>query len=354
MKTILVTAGGTGGHVFPALAIANALIAFRLNIVWVGSLKGIENELVPKYGIKLEKIAIFGLRKKGLLQLIKLPVMIIKALYQAFKVVKANKPSLVISFGGYASFPVAIIARVLRIPLIIHEQNSVAGLTNKILAKFANTILVAYKSVLPGKKTILVGNPVRVDILQLVDVEERYGSRIGGLRILILGGSLGAKIFNDNLPYVFENSDIIESVIHQVGRGEVQPVQSLYNELKINASVVNFIDDMAKTYSEVDLIICRAGALTVSEVCVAGLAAIFIPYPHAVDDHQKFNAQPLVDCGAAFMLSQENFSIHKLAELINSLDRKKCLWMAIKARGNAILDSKDQIIKVVKQHLLRL
>ncbi|MFN8771298.1 MAG: undecaprenyldiphospho-muramoylpentapeptide beta-N-acetylglucosaminyltransferase [Neisseriaceae bacterium] len=350
-KKVFITAGGTGGHVFPALAVAYELINQGYDVIWVGSFKGIENEIVPKNDIHLEKIAISGLRKRGIVNLIKLPFILSKALYQAYKIVRLHKPNVVISFGGYASFPVSLIAKLLNIALIIHEQNSVSGLTNRILSKLANFVLVAYRDVFPGEKTILVGNPVRKDILQLKGVEKRYRNRSGGLKVLVLGGSLGAKVFNDNLPYVFEHLPNIESVIHQIGKREIADIQQQYDELKINAKVVSFIDNMADTYSDIDLIICRAGALTVSEICAVGLAAIFIPYPHAVDDHQKFNVLPLVADHAALMVLQQDFTIQKMISLIKNLTRETCLKMALQAQKHAIIDSQSRIVEIAKKFL---
>ena len=346
-KTVLVTAGGTGGHVFPALVVAEELKKYY-NVIWVGSTLGIENEIVPKNNIQLEKINISGLRKKGLFKLFKLPFVLIRAIYQAIKIIIKHKPKLVISFGGYASFPVAVTAKLFNIPLIIHEQNSVAGLTNKILAKIANQVLVAFSGVLPSKKTYVVGNPIRSDILQIDDIRTRYASRSGGLNILILGGSLGANIFNEKFPEVFSKVNNVAKIIHQVGRGDIDLVQQNYNKININAQIVKFIDNMALVYNDIDLIICRSGALTVSELCSVGISAIFIPYPFAVDDHQRFNAKPIVDCGAAKMVLQSEFDVTKMAELINSLDRVSCLEMAYAIKQFAIIDSHIQITNAVR------
>lgn len=348
---VFITAGGTGGHVFPALSVAHELLNQEYQVVWIGASKGIENEIVPKHNIRIEKIAISGLRKKGIISLLKLPFMLFYAIYQAYKIIRQYKPNVVISFGGYASFPIALIAKTFRTPLIIHEQNSVPGLTNKILSYLANFVLVAYKGVLSSKKTLLVGNPVREDILQIDNIESRYNSRSGGLRVLVLGGSLGAKIFNDNLPYVFEHLSNIESIIHQVGRGDVVYVQQQYDELKIKAKVVGFINDMKEVYNNIDLIICRSGALTVSEICAVGIAAIFVPYQYAVDDHQRFNVEGLVADGTAVMLLQKDFTIQKMISIIRDFDRTKCLKMALKAHKHAILDSQQRIVDIAKNFL---
>ena len=350
--TIVITAGGTGGHVFPALTIA-LLLESNYNLVWVGGYSGIENDIVPRNGIKLERIKISGLRQKGFLKLLMLPFILSRSIYQAYRIIFSYKPSLVVSFGGYATFPIAFSARLLGIPLIIHEQNSVAGLTNRILSKLANSVLVAYKGVLPSNHTYLVGNPLRGDILKVDNLHNRYSNHSDGIRVLVLGGSLGAKFFNDELPNVFAKTSNINSIIHQVGRGDVANTQQKYNDLKINnVIVVAFIENMAEVYNKVDLVVCRSGALTVSEICAVGIAAIFIPYPYAVDNHQLFNAKSLEDVGAAKIIQQQDFILEKMVGLINSLDQKICLQMATKARSMAVIDANDKIITVIKNSLL--
>lgn len=347
-KTVLITAGGTGGHIFPGLAVAHE-IKNDYNVVWVGATLGVENTIVPQHGIKLETVKISGLRNKGLLVLIKTPLSLVRAIFKSIKLILQYRPDVVISFGGYASFPVAITARLLRIPLIIHEQNSVPGLTNRILAKIANKILVAFNGVLASHKTILVGNPIRQDILKVYDLSERYSSRTGGLNILVVGGSLGASFFNENLPEVFSKLSNINHITHQVGKGDSQLVIEHYAKLKLNARVVNFIENMAEAYNNVDLVICRSGALTVSEICAIGLAAIFIPYPYAVDNHQETNAQPLVDIGASKMMLQKDFSVDKMVTIIANLDRDTCYKMALTTKSLGITDSHLKIASVIRE-----
>ncbi|MDQ5920430.1 MAG: UDP-N-acetylglucosamine--N-acetylmuramyl-(pentapeptide) pyrophosphoryl-undecaprenol [Pseudomonadota bacterium] len=351
-KTILITAGGTGGHVFPALSVAKKLQS-KYNVLWVGAKIGIENKIVPQNDIPLLNINISGLRKKGLVKMALLPFMLTRAFFQCLTIIFKHRPDIIIGFGGYATFPLCCMGWILSIPVLIHEQNSVSGLTNRILAKFAAVVMVAFDGVLKSKKTVLVGNPVREDILNLLCVSERYNSRQGGLNLLIMGGSLGAQIFNELIPEVCAKLSNINQVVHQVGRGDVVKVQERYQELGIhNVQVMPFIHDIAQVYADSDLIICRSGASTVSEIAAVGIAAIFVPYPHAVDNHQWYNAQELVKNGGAYVLSQSEFSVEKLASLISSLDRAQCLVMAEKSRKLAIVDSTDRILSIIEKHIV--
>lgn len=347
-KTVLITAGGTGGHVFPALSVAKKL-QHEYDILWVGAKSGIENDIVPKNNLPLITVNISGLRKKGLVKMLLMPFILLYALFQCAKILLQYRPDVIVGFGGYATFPICFMAWVLRIPVVIHEQNSVPGLSNKVLSKIANYVMVAFNGVLKSKKSYVVGNPVRKDITQLDPPEIRYNARHNGLNLLVLGGSLGAKALNDTLPEVCSRLSNLGKVLHQVGRGDAEAVSKHYASFGVNAQVVNFIDDMAKSYSEADLIICRSGASTVSEVCVAGIAAVFVPYPFAVDDHQRYNAEPLVAQGAAYLLLQSDLTIEKLTSLVNSLDRDKCLFMANKARTIAIDDSVSRIVDIIKK-----
>ena len=350
-KTIFITAGGTGGHVFPALAVAKEL-ASEFNIVWVGATVGIENELVPKHGFKLERLRISGLRKKGWLKLCLMPFLLSSAIAKSIKLILLHRPDVVVGFGGYAAFPVSFAAWILRIKVIIHEQNSVAGMSNRLLAKIATHVLVAFYGVLPSNRTTLVGNPVRADIVKLDPVEVRYRGRVGGLSVLVLGGSLGAKILNDSIPKVLAKVATVAKITHQVGRGDDNSVRNTYRELGVSqAKVVKFIDDMASSYAEADLVISRSGASTVSEICAVGVAAVFIPYPYAVDDHQRYNAAPLFKCDAAFMIPQEDFNIEGCIKLINSLDRERCMQMALQAKKLAIPDSAHKICQIIRESI---
>lgn len=351
-KTVLFSAGGTGGHIFPALSVAKKL-QNEYDVVWVGAKSGIEEDIIPKNNIPLFSVRISGLRKKGGLIKILMLFMLLRAFFECLIIILKTRPDIIVGFGGYTTFPICFMGLILKIPVIIHEQNSIAGLTNKILSKFVTKILVAYNDVLPSRKTIVTGNPVRGAITDILAPEIRYKNRANGLNLLILGGSLGAKKLNEIMPDVCALIPNITHVVHQVGRGDVDVVSSHYQQLGVDATVLGFIEDMAKAYSEADLIICRSGASTVSEIMCAGVAAIFVPYPYAVDDHQRYNVTELVKSGAAFMEVQESISVDGLVNLIKGLNRKECLKMAKKSRELAIKDSTNRIVSVIKNILYR-
>ena len=349
---LIISAGGTGGHIFPALAVASQLND-KFNIIWVGATVGLENQIVPRHGYKLETVRIGGIRNKGLVRKLMLPITLFKAFVSCLYLILKYQPKAVIGFGGYSTFPICLMAKLTYRPVIIHEQNSVAGLTNKILSKISNRILTAFPGVLTSSKTFMVGNPVRDEIILVGQhkFQSAEDSTANGLRILIIGGSLGAKVLNDFAPLALaRSSQKILSVVHQVGRGDASVVAELYQEYKLNAKVVNFIDDMAEAYANADLVICRAGASTVAEIACAGVAAIFVPYPYAVDDHQASNARYLADNNAAFLLPQSDLSVESLAEVINKWDIIKCREVGNKAKSFAIVDSTTQICN----HILEL
>ena len=348
IKTLIISAGGTGGHIFPALAVA-AQLEGKYNLVWVGGKTGLENKLVPEHGYPLARVTVAGVRNKGLLRKLFLPFTLLRAMFECLIIILRYRPVAIIGFGGYATFPIVVMGKLLRRPVLIHEQNSIAGYTNRSLAYFATAILTAFPGVLAGAKTRLVGNPVRAAIKQITaPINREIGTR-NKLRIVVLGGSLGAKALNDNVPLALARiSQHIESVVHQVGRGDAASVSELYQEYNISARVVNFIDDMASVYATADLVICRAGASTVAEITAVGLAAIFVPYPSAVDDHQTSNAHYLVAHQAAFLLPQHQLSVAQLADLVARLTPTKCQQMAIKARELALPDSTAQICQAIE------
>lgn len=349
-KTIFFSAGGTGGHIFPALAVAK-LFLNEANIVWVGATVGLENEIIPKHNIPLETIKISGFRKKSFSKMATIPFKLIYAFFQAARLIQKYRPNAIVGFGGYATFPICIMGRMLGVPVLIHEQNAVPGLSNKILAKFVNVVMVAFKHVLTSSKTIVVGNPIREEILTLETPDIRYGKKHGDLNVLILGGSLGAKVFNDILPSVFAKTNNIATITHQVGRGDKSIVLESYKKHNIKANVVNFIDDMASAYREADLIICRSGASTVSEIAACGVATIFVPYPYAVDDHQYYNAKYLEEVLAAKVMRQSDVTVSALADCINSFDRKLCLKMANNASLVAKPNSSHDIYQIIVRTL---
>ena len=323
-KTLMVMAGGTGGHVYPAMAVADYLKDAGWNIVWLCTEGGMENRLIANKDYQKAMITMRGVRGKGLVGWVLLPVKLSIALKQAYGAITKTQPNLVLGMGGFAAFPGGLMAWLLRKPLVIHEQNSVAGLTNKTLAHFARKVLAAFPAAF-GNKAVLVGNPVRADITQLEGPVERFNERAGALRLLVVGGSLGAQALNDVLPKALaeiapENRPL---VVHQAGEKHISTLQSNYQAAGVQADTKAFIDDMAAMYRWADIVVCRAGALTVAEVSAVGVASVLVPFPHAVDDHQTSNARYLADAGAAVLIPQTEFSVNKVASLLNGLSREK-------------------------------
>lgn len=320
-KTFVMMAGGTGGHVFPALAVANNLMENRDKVVWLGSKGGMEEGIVQKTKIQFFGIKVKGVRGKGRLNQLFAPFKVISAVFQAISVLRKVKPDAVLGMGGFASGPGGLAARILGIPLIIHEQNSVAGMTNKILAKFATTVLTAFPYAF-SKNVVckMVGNPLRSDISRLY-YERDFSGQQKPVNLLILGGSLGAQSLNEVVPKALSllEENIMPSVWHQTGKNKATDVTRAYSEFQVDVNVSEFIEDMAEAYKWADFVICRAGALTISELCVAGLGSILIPYPHAVDDHQTKNADFLVKGGAAWLLAQKDLTPTVLSEVLQAL-----------------------------------
>lgn len=338
---VLIMAGGTGGHVFPALAVADELRARGAQIFWLGTARGIENRLVPAANIPLHFIKVEGVRGRGLLGLVKAPFLILLAVLQSLKIIARLKPDVVIGFGGFASGPGGLAARLCGRPLIIHEQNAVAGTTNRLLARVAQTVAVAFPNAFANPQQIVkwVGNPVREQIQQLALPAVRYQARVEQqmpLRLLVLGGSLGAKAINELVPESLALLPVKTrpEVWHQAGKNHAEATSALYSSQGVDARVDAFIEDMAAAYAWADLIVCRAGALTVSELMMAGVASILIPLPSAIDDHQTVNAQHLVQAGAGIALVQKDITAAKLAALLSTelADRQHLKSMAEKAR----------------------
>ncbi len=346
--TVLIMAGGTGGHVFPALAVARKLQQANHNVEWLGTTAGIEAEVVIKAGIPLHFISITGLRGKGKLALFLAPFRLFMALIQAIIILRKLRPCCVLGMGGFVSGPGGVAAWLLRKPLLIHEQNAIAGLTNRMLSHVAKKVFAAYPEAFgDGTKTTCIGNPLRQSVLNLPLPKTRFENRTGPLRILVMGGSLGASALNSVMPKTVEKlKDSIELHIwHQVGRKQVQCTADAYSNIEFNAKVVPFIKDMDEAYGWADVVICRAGALTVSEIACVGVGAIFIPYPHAVDDHQTLNAHFLEIAKAAIVLPQDQLTADKLTNLLMGPfgDRKQLLNMANNARSTAYFDATDQL-----------
>tara|TARA_R110001592_G_scaffold363352_2_gene684905 strand:+ start:177838 stop:178896 length:1059 start_codon:yes stop_codon:yes gene_type:complete len=330
----MVMAGGTGGHVFPALAVAQELRDRDITVTWLGTRQGIEAELVPENSFPIDYIDVVGLRGSGVVTLLKAPILLMKALWQAVTVIRKERPDAVLGLGGFASGPGGVAARLLRLPLVIHEQNAIAGTTNKLLAKIASRVLMAFPDAFSRGEW--VGNPVRKEILALSAPESRVA--LGGrpLRLLVLGGSLGALAINQRVPAALAMLDEAQrpEVRHQCGRKHLSETEDAYRAASVEARVEPFIADMAEAYGWADMVICRAGALTISELAAAGIGALLIPYPHAIDDHQTRNAEWLVKHDAAVMIQQADLTTELLAALLGEWlgDRQKLQSMAVSAR----------------------
>lgn len=331
-KTALVMAGGTGGHIFPGLAVAQALREQGWKVHWLGAPGSMEERLVPPQGFPLETIDFSGVRGKGLLTLALLPLRLLKAFAQAWAVVRRVRPDVVIGLGGYISFPGGMMATLAGKPLILHEQNSVAGMANKVLANVASRVFCAFPNALPGAQW--VGNPLRQAFLQQPPPAERFAGRSGPLRILVVGGSLGAKALNDTVPQALAliPPEQRPQVRHQSGAKQMQALQASYASAGVQAELTPFIDDTASAYAQADLVICRAGASTVTELAAVGAAAIYVPFPHAVDDHQTTNARFVVDAGGGWVVQQTALSPEKLAHMIQNMQRSTLLETAQKAK----------------------
>jgi UDP-N-acetylglucosamine--N-acetylmuramyl-(pentapeptide) pyrophosphoryl-undecaprenol N-acetylglucosamine transferase len=349
-RPILIMAGGTGGHVYPALAVAHALQQQSRDIVWLGTERGLEARVVPDAGIPIEWIAIGGLRGKGVLTLLLAPFRLCIALLQSLRVMWKHRPAAVLGMGGFVSGPGGVAAWLTRRPLIIHEQNAIAGMTNRLLARLARVVLQAFPgSFNSASDAETVGNPVRVDIAAIEAPDARLTGRDGRLRLLVVGGSLGALALNRAVPAALAllSDDIRPVVRHQAGERTIEEARSAYAEHGVEADISPFIEDMASAYAWADLVICRAGALTVAELSAAGLPAIFIPFPAAVDDHQTANARPMVDAGAAEIIQQSQLTGESLARLLSRWlkSRDALLERARKARSLAIPDSLQRIAR---------
>jgi UDP-N-acetylglucosamine--N-acetylmuramyl-(pentapeptide) pyrophosphoryl-undecaprenol N-acetylglucosamine transferase len=330
--TLMVMAGGTGGHVYPAMAVADYMITHGWKVVWLCTEGGMENKLIEDKNYSKAMMTMRGVRGKGLLGWVLLPIKLAIAFKQSFVAIRQYQPTVVLGMGGFAAFPGGLMAKLLGKPLVIHEQNSIAGLTNKTLSLFANKVLAAFPSAF-GSKAELVGNPVREEITQLASPEQRYGQRTGKLKLLVVGGSLGAAALNEVLPKALANlpKETFE-VVHQAGEKHIDALQANYHAASRAAKTKAFIHNMAEMYAWADVVICRAGALTVAELACVGVASVLVPFPHAVDDHQTFNAKYLNDAGAAKLIQQSEFNVQKATEILRNLTREICLEMAIKAK----------------------
>jgi len=331
-RTALVMAGGTGGHIFPGLAVAEVLRSQGWNVHWLGApAPSMESQLVPANGLPFEAVQFGGVRGKGLMTLALLPMRLLQAFWQSLKVIRRLRPDVLIGLGGYITFPGGMMGVLLGKPLVLHEQNSVAGMANKLLAHVADRVLSTFPSVLP--RTQWVGNPMREDFVNQAAPAQRFAHRTGPLRMVVVGGSLGAQALNSCVPQALAlmPPEQRPHVLHQGGVKHFQTLQDNYAQAGVQAELVPFIDDTASAFAHADLVICRAGASTVSELAAVGVAALFVPFPHAVDDHQTVNAQFLVTQTAGWLMPQDDLTPQHLADFLSHLDRTQLLHAANQA-----------------------
>ncbi len=349
----LIMAGGTGGHIFPGLAVAEALRERGWRVHWLGAPGSMESRLVPPRGFALETIDFGGVRGKGVKTLVFLPLKLLRAFWQALTVVRRVQPDVLVGLGGYITFPGGMMGTLLGKPLVLHEQNSVAGMANKVLAGIADRVFTAFPHVF--KKAEWVGNPLRAEFLRQPAPAERFAGRNGPLRLLVVGGSLGAKALNDTVPQALALIPAGQrpQVIHQSGEKQIDALRANYAAAGVEATLTPFIDDTARAFAEADLVIGRAGASTVTEIAAVGAAALFVPFPHAVDDHQTTNARFLVDAGGAWLVPQTEFTPAQLAQRLQSLQRPQLMEMATKAQQMkkteavaAVVAASEQLAKV--------
>jgi len=346
MTKVLIMAGGTGGHVFPALAVADVLHKQNVAVEWMGTAQGIEAKLVPGAGYPLNIITVQGLRGNGLLGWLLAPFKLLKAIIEAIAAIREIKPDVVLGLGGFASGPGGLATWLLRKPLLIHEQNAIPGLTNRVLSHLAKYVLAGFPYAFStDRKAQWVGNPVRASIENLPTPSQRFADRTATIRILVLGGSLGARALNTLLPQAFATLEQDIEIHHQCGQRHIADCQANYQQANVPAEISTFIDDMADAYGWADLVVCRAGALTVAELAAAGVASLLVPYPYAVDDHQTHNAAMLVNVSAAKLVQESDLNQTVLAEMIAELikDRQSLLVMAEQARSQAKLGSANTI-----------
>ncbi|MDP2811082.1 MAG: undecaprenyldiphospho-muramoylpentapeptide beta-N-acetylglucosaminyltransferase [Rhodocyclaceae bacterium] len=347
-KTILIMAGGTGGHIFPGLAVADALRDAGWRVVWMGSPDGMEAHRVPDRGYEMSWVRFTALRGKGIARKLMLPFNLLRGFWQAWRELKRIRPDVVLGMGGFITFPGGMMAALLGIPLVLHEQNSVAGLANRVLAVAADRVLTGFPGVL--KKGEWCGNPVRPEIARMLPPAERLAGRNGPLHLLVVGGSLGAQALNEALPRALALLPELErpEVVHQSGEKHLAMLESRYVSEDLKAHCVPFIEDMAGAYAWADLVVCRAGALTVAELAAAGVASVLVPFPYAVDDHQTVNAKFLADAGAAVLLPQSELTLERLS-LVRNFNREQLLQMAEKARALAKPDATAAVARACEE-----
>ncbi len=351
-RAVLIMAGGTGGHVMPGLAVAQVMRERGWRVEWLGNPAGMEATLVPRHGITMRWVRFGGLRGKGLVTKLMLPLNLLRAFWQSFVALRAARPSVVLGMGGYIAFPGGMMAALVGIPLVVHEQNAVAGLSNRLLARLADRVLVAFPDALPGARW--TGNPVRAEIARVAPPDARFAGREGVLRLLVVGGSLGARALNEVVPKALARIALQArpQVVHQSGKAHLAELRDIYREAGVQVEAVDFLDDIAEAYARADLVICRAGAMTVAELAAVGVASVLVPLPHAVDDHQSANARFLSDRGAAIVVAQSALDADSLARLIEGFDRERLAHMAALARGAARADAAGEVATVCEEAAL--
>jgi UDP-N-acetylglucosamine--N-acetylmuramyl-(pentapeptide) pyrophosphoryl-undecaprenol N-acetylglucosamine transferase len=342
-------AGGTGGHIFPGLAVADALSARGWRVHWLGAPDSMEAQLVPPRGYAFETVTFGGVRGKGLKTLLALPVRLLRAMTQSAAVIRRVQPAVLVGLGGYITFPAGLMGRLVGRPLVLHEQNAVAGLANKLLARFAERTFTAFPRALLGAEC--VGNPLRVEFTQMPAPEQRFANRTGLLKLLVVGGSLGAKALNEVVPQALAllAPEYRPNVAHQSGAKQIDALREAYAAVDVEAATLPFIDDMANAYAEADVVICRAGASTVSEIAAIGAAALFVPFPYAVDDHQTRNARYLSDNDAAWLIPQAELTPQRLADWLGKLTRAELVRRASKAQTLEKRDAAEHIAAACEQ-----
>ncbi|NMM81906.1 undecaprenyldiphospho-muramoylpentapeptide beta-N-acetylglucosaminyltransferase [Acidovorax sp. SRB_14] len=348
-KTALIMAGGTGGHIFPGLAVAQELRARGWRVHWLGAPGSMESRIVPAQGFALETIDFGGVRGKGVLTLALLPLRLLRAFSQALAVVRRVRPDVVVGLGGYISFPGGMMAVLAGKPLVLHEQNSVAGLANRVLAGVADRVFTAFPNVF--KKAQWVGNPLRSAFTQQPGPAERFAGRSGPLRLLVVGGSLGARALNEIVPQALAlmPADRRPVVTHQSGAAQIDALRARYAAAGVEAELTPFIDDTASAFAAADIIVCRAGASTVTEIAAIGAAAVFVPFPSAVDDHQTTNAQFLVQAGGGWLVQQRDLSPQGLAQMLQNMERPALVERALKAKNMQKINATREVVTACEE-----
>jgi UDP-N-acetylglucosamine--N-acetylmuramyl-(pentapeptide) pyrophosphoryl-undecaprenol N-acetylglucosamine transferase len=348
-KCALVMAGGTGGHIFPGLAVAEALRERSWTVHWLGGPGSMESQLVPPRGFAFETIAFSGVRGKGVKTLFLLPLRLLQAFWQSIQVVRRVQPDVVIGLGGYITFPAGMMSVLLGKPLVLHEQNSIAGMANRVLAGVADRVFTAFPNVF--KKAAWVGNPLRPAFVQQPGPAQRLGSRTGPLRLLVVGGSLGARGLNETVPKALAliPAEKRPTVLHQSGAKQIEELRANYAAAGVQAELTPFIEDTAQAYAQADLIVCRAGASTVTEIAAVGAAAVFVPFPSAVDDHQTTNARFLVDAGGGWLVQQRDLSPEWLADLIQKTERPELIRRALAAKAMEKINATAEVVAACEE-----